>query len=71
MLRNQNLNPDKKSHQERLADIKKMKHGHAKDLQRKINNGIRQRDDQVERNLTFLKDENERRKEVKHLHKID
>lgn len=48
-----------------------MKEEQAKEMQRKIKNGIRQREKQVERNMSYLNEENERRKEVKHLHKLD
>ena len=48
-----------------------MKEDEAKEQARKIKNGIKQREKQVERNLSYLREENERRKEVKNLHKID
>jgi hypothetical protein len=38
---------------------------------RKIKTGIKNREAQVERNMSYLNEENERRKEVKNLHKID
>jgi len=40
-------------------------------MARKIKTSIKQREKQVERNMSYLQEENERRKEVKHLHKID
>jgi len=48
-----------------------MKDDQAKEMQRKIKNGIKQRERQVERNMSYLREENERRKEIKHLHKVD
>ena len=38
---------------------------------RKIKTGIKNREAQVERNMSYLNEENERRKEVNNLHKID
>ena len=62
---------DKLSHADRLLEIKKQKDDEMKGQARKIQMGIKQREKQVERNLSYLKEENERRKEVKNLHKID
>ena len=70
-MRSQSLNPDKMGHRERLAMIKKKKDLEARRLQAKINKGQLARDEQVQRNVDFLREENERRKEVKHLHKVD
>ena len=58
-------------HGARLYEIKLQKEEEQKEAQRKIKRGIKQREQQVQRNLSYLKEENERRKEVKHLHKID
>ena len=63
--------PDKLTPQERLAGIKKMKQQEAREQAAKIRAGMQQREAQVQRNLSYLKEENERRKEVKNLHKID
>lgn len=63
--------PEKKNHHERLNEIK-AKHSYEARLQRaKINKGISQRNEQVQRNLSYLREENERRKELKELHKQD
>ena len=42
-----------------------------KEEKKKIEAGIKQRNSQVARNMSYMNEENERRKEVKHLHKID
>ena len=65
------VNPEKIGHKERLAEINRMKEEQARQMQRKIREGIKQREKQVDRNMSYLREENERRKEVKHLHKID
>ena len=70
-LKAMSKDPDKIPTQERLAEIKKMKEDELKEQARKIKNGIKQREKQVERNLSYMREENERRKEVKNLHKID
>ena len=62
---------DKIPTKERLAEIKKMKDQELKDQARKIQKGIQQRERQIERNMNYMREENERRKEVKSLHKID
>ena len=48
-----------------------MKDKELKDQAMSIKRGIKKRNVQVERNLSYLREENERRKEVKNLHKID
>ena len=48
-----------------------MKQQEAREQAAKIRAGMQQREAQVQRNLSYLKEENERRKEVKNLHKID
>ena len=58
-------------HAARLEEIKRQKEEEQREVARKIRKGIKQREQQVERNLSYLREENERRKEVKHLHKID
>ena len=65
------IKPDKLTPQERLAEIKRMKQQEAREQAAKIKAGMQQREEQVARNLSYLKEENERRKEVKNLHKID
>ena len=65
------IKPDKLTPQERLAEIKRMKQQEAREQAAKIKAGMLQREEQVARNLSYLKEENERRKEVKNLHKID
>ena len=70
-LKAMHIRPDKISHQERLAEIKKKKDQEQREQMRKIRDGVKQREAQVARNLSFLQEENERRKEVKNLHKID
>lgn len=70
-MRSQSLNPEKIGHRERLIKIKKMKDLQARRLQNKVTEGLKMREEQVERNSNFLREENERRKEVKYLHKID
>ena len=69
--RTQQFNRDKISHRERLEEINRMKEEQARDMKRKIQNGIKQREKQVAQNMSYLREENERRKEVKHLHKLD
>ena len=61
----------KVNHKDRLEEIKKQKEDDQKEVARKIKVGIKQREKQVERNMNYLVEENERRKEVKHLHKLD
>ena len=62
---------DKVPHTVRLEEIKIKKQEELKEKERKIRIGIKTRQKQVERNLKYLNEENDRRKEVKSLHKID
>ena len=62
---------DKVPHTVRLEEIKIKKQEELKEKERKIKIGIKTRQKQVERNLKYLNEENDRRKEVKSLHKID
>lgn len=62
---------DVPDHKERLAEIKEKKEEQAKLQARKIKMSIKNREKQVERNMSYLNEENERRKEVKNLHKLD
>ena len=58
-------------HKERLERVKREQRQRMRDQGKSILDGAKKRDDQVKRNMSFLNEENERRKEVKHLHKID
>ena len=60
-----------KDHHERLTEVKQKHKDERRQQVRKIENGMSKRQDQVDRNLGYLKEENEKRKEVKNLHKID
>ena len=40
-------------------------------MKKKIMKGQKLRKEQVEKNMEFMREENEKRKEVKHLHKMD
>ena len=41
------------------------------EMKKKIMKGQKLRKEQVDKNMEFLREENEKRKEVKHLHKMD
>lgn len=40
-------------------------------MRSKVTQGMKQREKQAERNLNYLHEENEKRKEIRQLHKLD
>ena len=58
-------------HRSRLETIKKMKRDEQISVRRKVNEGIARRTEKARNNKSFQLEENEKRKEIRLLHKMD
>ena len=66
-----NLNRDYIDHRARFEKIRSDQEYEQKEIKKKVQDGIVQRKKQAQRNMSYQFEENEKRKEIRSLHKMD